>query len=114
MAAKRLLLLVRASSYRTGDFTAAASRYPGLAVTVGTDGRQVLAEAAGTHNLHVPFDDLTAGIEVITHFARSHPIKAIVGTDDATVELAAGGAAVGQACVARCTLGLTRVGSVVS
>jgi biotin carboxylase len=91
----RVLLLVTSASYRAGAFLAAA-REIGLAVTVGTDRRQVLADAHPEGNLTLDFDDPPRMVEEILAFAEDVPIDAVVATDDAgAVPAAMAGAALG-------------------
>ncbi len=89
---RRVMLLMPATSYRAGDFLAAARRL-GADVVVASDHAQVLSAFSGDRCLQtglMPTDDNVA--KIVDH-ARRTRVAAIVGTDDSTVELAARAAA---------------------
>ncbi|MBT6277642.1 MAG: ATP-grasp domain-containing protein [Chromatiales bacterium] len=84
---KRILLLVPSYSYRTGAFIEAA-RDLGVILTVGTDYRPVLsAEAEST--VQIGLASVEEDLAVIRARAASQPFDGVIGTDDATVLLAA-------------------------
>ena len=88
----RIMLLMPATSYRAGDFMAAARRL-NADVIVASDHAQTLAAFTGDRCLRVgltPTDDNLA--RIVTH-ARRTGVGAVVGTADSTVELAARAAA---------------------
>ena len=84
----RVLLLVPSTSYRIGDFLAAAERL-GIDVAVGSDQRQVLAPLAGGRAVTLDFQDVARGLAEITRANQDHPLAAIVGVDDETLMIAA-------------------------
>ncbi len=90
--AGRLLLLVPTTSYRIGDFLAAAERMS-VAVTVGSDRDDVLASAANGGTLKIDLTDLAAAVASITAFNDEHPLSAIVAVDEETTLIAAEAAA---------------------
>ena len=87
-AGGRVLLLVPTTSYRIGDFLSAAERL-GVAVTVGSDRRQVLEEYSGGGTVTLEFMDVSRGVAQIVGFGRDYPLTAIVGVDEETTLLAA-------------------------
>jgi biotin carboxylase len=89
----RLLLLVSSTSYRAGAFLAAA-RALGIAVTVGTDRRQALAELNPDGHLTLDFGDVGASVRAIAAHAHAAPLHAILAADDDGAVLAAEAAAV--------------------
>ncbi|MFP6743758.1 MAG: ATP-grasp domain-containing protein [Alphaproteobacteria bacterium] len=84
----RLLLLIPTTSYRVGDFLAAAGRLD-VDVVVGSDQPPVLEQYAAGRTAAVDFADLRAGTGQITAFADDYPLSAILGVDDGTTVLAA-------------------------
>jgi biotin carboxylase len=86
------MLLMPATSYRAGDFMAAARRL-GADVIVASDHAQVLAAFTGDQCLHVGLTPTEDNLRTIVEHALRTGVTAIVGTDDSTVELAAGAAA---------------------
>ncbi len=85
---KRLLLLIPSTSYRVGDFLAAARRL-GIEVAVGSDRRQVLEKYAEGRTATFDFRDLESGVREIADYADRHPLAAVLGTDEETTVLAA-------------------------
>ena len=83
-----LLLLIPSESYRTADFMNAAERL-GVDVVVASDERQALSEAAGGKTLTLDFFNLKESTEEAVAFARSRPLKAVVGVDEESTLLAA-------------------------
>ena len=83
----RLLLLVPTSSYRIGDFLAAAGRL-GVDVTVGSNQDAVLAHLTPATTIKIELDDLEIGVLEIGRFDASNPLTAIIGVDQETTYLA--------------------------
>ena len=83
----RLLLLVPTSSYRIGDFLAAAGRL-GVDVTVGSNQDAVLAHLTPANTIKIELDDLDVGVLEICRFDASYPLTAIIGVDQETTYLA--------------------------
>ena len=71
----RLLLLIPTTSYRAQDFLAAAAKL-GVEVVVGSDQRQVLAEAMDGA-VEVDFRDAERAARQIAAFARKKPLDYI-------------------------------------
>ena len=88
LPAQRVLLLIPTSSYRATDFLEAARRL-GVEVVVGSDQRHVLEAFSGGRTLTLDFREIDDSTARIVAHARQYPLSAVVGTDDATVELAA-------------------------
>jgi biotin carboxylase len=88
---RRLLLLIPATSYRTGDFLAAARRL-GVEVVVGSDRPSVLEAFSSGRTLALDFAPIEDGISRIIAHARHYPISAILGCDEGTTVLAAAAA----------------------
>ena len=86
--APRVLLLMPSTSYRAHDFLSAARRL-GIEVVVGSDHRQVLEDLAGGRSLSLRFTPIGEGLARILEYARQHPLRAVVGTDDESAVLAA-------------------------
>ena len=84
----RLLLLIPSTSYRAGDFLAAAHGL-GVEVAVGSDRRQVLEQYAEGRTATFDFSDLDRGVQEIAAYAERHPLGAVLGTDEETTVLAA-------------------------
>lgn len=87
-AAGRLLLLVPTTSYRIGDFLAAAERLA-VDVAVGSDQRQVLEQYSQGRTVTLDIRDLDRGVTQIERYNRDYPLAAIVGVDDDTTLIAA-------------------------
>lgn len=84
--ARRVLLVAPPQSYRIGPYLHAAQQL-GVEVLVASDGAHSLVpEIAG--GLRVPFDDVPAAVEIIQRAAQAQPFLAVIGTEDAAVELA--------------------------
>ena len=83
----RVLVIAPNGSYRTAPFVAAAQRVHAEAFIV-SHGKYALTGAAA-HGLHVDFEQLDAALAAILHEHRQRPFRAVLGTDDATTELAA-------------------------
>jgi biotin carboxylase len=84
----RILLLVPTTSYRIGDFLAAAERL-GVKVAVGSDQLQVLEQFSGGHALTLAFKSAVRAVAQIEDFNRTYPLSGIVGVDDETTLIAA-------------------------
>lgn len=84
----RLLLLIPTTSYRVGDFLAAA-RGLDVEVAVGSNRRQVLEKYAQGGTVTLDFRNLEKGVEQVLAYARNYPLRAIVPVDEESVELAA-------------------------
>jgi len=83
----RVLVVAPHGSYRTAPFVAAAQRVNAEAFIV-SHGKYALT-GASAQGLHVDFDQLDAALAAILHEHRQRPFHAVLGTDDATTELAA-------------------------
>ena len=83
----RVMLLMKASTYRAPDFMAAAQRL-GIKVVKVVDAPQALAQKRDDL-LAVPFGDLQAATETLIAFARKQPVRAILAVDDSGSMLAA-------------------------
>lgn len=83
----RVLVIAPHSSYRTAPFLAAAQKL-GIEVLVAAPGRLAAVSVAAS-GLHLDLDDPAAALAAILHEAQIQPFTAILGTDDATTELAA-------------------------
>ena len=85
---RRVLLLIPSTSYRAGDFLAAATRLD-VRVVVGSDHTQVLACFSDERTLTINLTNPDKGLEQISSYARRFPLAAIVGVDEETTVLAA-------------------------
>jgi biotin carboxylase len=83
----RVLVIAPHSSYRTAPFLAAAQKL-GIEIRVAAPGRLAAVSLAAA-GLHLDLDDPAAALAAILREARVQPFTAILGTDDATTELAA-------------------------
>jgi biotin carboxylase len=84
----RVLLLITATSYKAGAFLEAARRLE-VAVTVGSDRPQALAELNPAGSLMLDFAEPGDAVREIEAFARLHPVHAVVAADDDGALLAA-------------------------
>ncbi|MBT4044687.1 MAG: ATP-grasp domain-containing protein [Rhodospirillaceae bacterium] len=84
----RLLLLVPTTSYRIGDFLAAAERL-NVDVAVGSDQQSVLEAFSQGRTLTVDFAVPDRGIAQISAYHDKYPLAAIIGVDQGTTLLAA-------------------------
>jgi biotin carboxylase len=89
---RRIMLLMPATSYRAADFLAAARRLS-ADVIVASDHAQVLAAFTSDRCLRVGLTPSDENVACIVEHAQRTRISSVVGTDDATVELAARAAA---------------------
>ena len=83
----RVLVIAPHGSYRTAPFVAAAQRVNAEAFIV-SHGKYALT-GPSAQGLHVDFDQLDAALAAILHEHHQRPFRAVLGTDDATTELAA-------------------------
>lgn len=84
----RLLLLIPSTSYRVSDFVAAAHRL-GVAVTIGSNERQVLAGLSRGGAVTIDFANPDRAVEEIEEFHQDFPLTAVVAVDDVTGIIAA-------------------------
>jgi biotin carboxylase len=84
----RVLLLMPTTTYRAEDFIEAAGKL-GVDVVVGSEQRQTLEQAVPSAMLTLNFEDLPSAAAEIARFARSYPLRCIVGVEDETTVLAA-------------------------
>jgi biotin carboxylase len=85
---RRVLLLMPTTTYKADDFLEAARRLE-IRVVVGSDRRQALEDAAPGHTMTLDFVRPEASVRTIAAAHATRPFRAIVGTDEETVELAA-------------------------
>jgi biotin carboxylase len=102
--AKRLLLLVPTTTYRTEDFMEAARRLD-VDLVVAAERPNVMAGEFPDHLLTVPFDDPERAARELAEYARRRPLDAVVPVDDETT-------LVGAAIAARLGLRCNPVGAV--
>lgn len=91
--AKRLLLLIPTTTYRTEDFVEAARQLE-VDLVVASDRPNVMAGEFPDHLLTLPLSDPAAAAREIRAYAARRPLDAVVPVDDATTVVAA---AVGEA-----------------
>ncbi|WP_373086538.1 ATP-grasp domain-containing protein [Sneathiella sp.] len=84
----RVLLLVPTTSYRIGDFLAAADRL-GIDVAVGSNQRQVLEQFSKGRTVTLDFNNVDKGVAEVIAYNETYPITAIIGVDDETTLIAA-------------------------
>lgn len=82
----RVLVIAPNGSYRTVPFVVAAQRID-AEVFIVSHGKYSLT-GASTHGLHVDLDQFDAALAAILHEHRQRPFHTVLGTDDATTELA--------------------------
>ena len=92
LADRRIMLLMPATSYRATDFLTAARRL-NAEVIVASDHVPVLAEFTRDRCVRVGLTPSDENVARIVEHARRTEVDAVLGTDDATVELAARAAA---------------------
>jgi len=102
--AKRLLLLVPTTTYRTEDFMEAARRLD-VDLVVAAERPNMMAGEFPDHLLTVPFDDPERAAGEVAEYARRRPLDAVVPVDDETT-------LVGAAIAARLGLRCNPVGAV--
>ncbi len=83
----RLLLLLPTRTYRATDFLAAAMKL-NVEVVVGSEEAATTADVSPRDSLALDFTAPITATQVITEFAATRPITAIVGVDDDTTLLA--------------------------
>jgi len=103
-SAKRLLLLIPTTTYRTEDFMEAARRLD-VDLVVAAERPNVMAGEFPDHLLTVPFEDPERAARELAEYARRRPIDAVVPVDDETT-------LVGAAIAARLGLRCNPVGAV--
>src|SRR4030095_10943898 len=97
-SAKRLLLLIPTTTYRTEDFMEAARRLD-VDLVVAAERPNVMAGEVPDHLLTVPFDDPERAASELAEYARRRPIDAVVPVDDETTLV---GAAIAARLGLRC------------
>ena len=85
---ERLLLLIPTTSYRVSDFLEAACGLD-VAVTVGSNRRQVLEKYSQGRTVTLDIRNSEKGTKQIVDYARRYPLRAIVAVDEETTVLAA-------------------------
>jgi biotin carboxylase len=86
--AKRLLLLIPTTTYRTEDFVE-AGRKIGVDLVIAADRPNVMSGEFPDHLLMLPFSDPDAAVKEIRRFAERRPLDAVVPVDDLTTTAAA-------------------------
>ena len=86
-APRRILLIAPHNSYRTAPFLAAA-KARGIEILIASDAKHSLVSAY-TDGLHLDLGDPQASVQTILREAHKRPFAAVLGTDDASTELAA-------------------------
>lgn len=84
----RVLLLLPTSTYRATDLLEAARRL-GLEITVASEETNVLEFRNPSGYLKLDFENLESSCQAAFEFARTYPVDAVLGMDDATVVAAA-------------------------
>lgn len=82
-----VLIIAPHGSYRTLPFIAAADRM-GIHALIASEGRHSIVSAYA-RGIHIDFSDIDAALASLLDAARAHHVVGVVGTDDATTELAA-------------------------
>lgn len=83
----RVLLLLPTRTYRATDFLDAARKLD-VEVVIASEEPATTADLSPTDTLVLDFRDPTTATQIITEFATTKPIAAIVGVDDDTTILA--------------------------
>jgi biotin carboxylase len=91
-AARRVILLASASSYRAESFVEAANRL-GIEVVKGYDMPAPLVKDA-TCRLPLDYQDVEGSAQAIAAFAADNPVQAVLSADDSATVLAAQASAV--------------------
>jgi biotin carboxylase len=86
-AQRRILLIAPHGSYRTAPFLAAA-KTRGIEVLIASEAKHSLVSAYA-QGLHLDLDDPQASLQTILREAQRRPFAAVLGSDDASTELAA-------------------------
>ena len=84
----RVLLLLPTNTYKAADFLAAAERL-GVDALVGAEQRQALEEVAPNRTLTLDLANPAAAARQIAGHARTHPLAAVIASDDLTAVVAA-------------------------
>ncbi len=84
---RRILLIAPHGSYRTAAFLAAA-KTRGIEVVIASEAKHSLVSAYA-QGLHIDLSDAQASLQTILRAAQHQPFAAILGSDDASTELAA-------------------------
>jgi biotin carboxylase len=84
----RVLLLLPSSTYRAGDFIAAAESL-GVELVVASEEEQALADVMGGRSLELPLDRPEEAARIIVSRSRDLPVDGIVAVDDRGVVTAA-------------------------
>jgi biotin carboxylase len=87
-AVPRVLLLLPTTTYRAPDFLDAARKL-GVEVTVASEEPSTMEAVNPAGLLALDFADPEACAQKAVHFARAHPISAVVGVDEDTAVAAA-------------------------
>lgn len=88
MPAKPCVLIIAPhGSYRTLAFVAAAERM-GIHALIASEGKHSIVSAYA-RGIHIDFRDADAALAILLEVATQHQIVGVIGTDDATTELAA-------------------------
>ncbi len=82
----RILLIAPPDSYRTAPFLAAA-KARGIEILIASEAKHSLVSAY-TDGLHLDLNDPQASLQTILREARRRPFAAVLGSDDASTELA--------------------------
>ena len=85
--ARRVLLIAPYASYRTVPFVEAAQAL-GVEVVIASHDRSALV-AADSRGVHIDMGDPDAAMHTLLAAAQQTPFSAVIGTDDASTELAA-------------------------
>ncbi|MEK7371882.1 MAG: hypothetical protein AAB265_10545, partial [candidate division NC10 bacterium] len=86
--AKRLLLLIPTTTYRTEDFVEAARRLE-VDLVIASERPNVMASEFPDHLLSLPFNAPEAAARQVEALARTRPIHAVVPVDDTTTVVGA-------------------------
>ncbi len=84
---RRILLIAPHGSYRTAPFLAAA-KTRGIEVLIASEAKHSLVSAYA-QGLHIDLSDPQVSLQAILRAAQRQPFAAILGSDDASTELAA-------------------------
>ncbi|MEJ2450554.1 MAG: ATP-grasp domain-containing protein [Gammaproteobacteria bacterium] len=82
-----VLIIAPHGSYRTLSFIAAADRM-GVHALIASEGKHSIVSAYA-RGVHIDFSDADAALAELLRVAGQHNIVGVIGTDDATTELAA-------------------------
>lgn len=82
-----VLIIAPHGSYRTMAFISAADRL-GIHALIASEGKHSIVSAYA-QGIHIDFQDEAQALQDLLRACRQHHIVAVIGTDDATTELAA-------------------------